>query len=185
MIYPIIAYGDPVLRKKSEEITPDYPNLAQILENLWETMYNADGVGLAAPQVGYSIRIFVIDARAAAEDDPAAKDFKKAFINPQIIELSGQPWIMEEGCLSLPELREDVSRPDTVRIKYFDENFTEHDETYNGYVGRIIQHEYDHLEGKMFVDYLSPLRKKLVKGKLNNIVKGKVNPSYRIKTFPR
>lgn len=182
MIYPVITYGDPVLRKKTEEIAADHPDLPQILENLWETMYHANGVGLAAPQVGHSIRIFVIDARSAAEDDPVAKDFKKAFINPQIIELSGESWVMEEGCLSLPEMHEDISRPETVRIRYFDENFTEHDEVYSGYVGRIIQHEYDHLEGKMFVDYLSPLRKKMVKGKLSNIIKGKVNPAYRIKS---
>lgn len=185
MIYPVIAYGDPVLRKKAEVVAPDYPDLPQVVENLWETMYNADGVGLAAPQAGISIRIFVIDAREAAEDDPAAINFKRAFINPQIVELSGEPWSMEEGCLSLPEIREDVSRPDVVRIKYFDENFVEHDEVYRGYVGRIIQHEYDHLEGKMFVDYLSPLRKKMIKGKLNNLIKGKVNPSYRIKFHSR
>jgi peptide deformylase len=181
MIYPIVVYGDPILRKKAELIGPDYPGLADFLENFRETMYSADGVGLAAPQVGHSIRIFFIDASAGADEDPALKDFKKVFINPQILELSGEPWVMEEGCLSLPEIRENITRPNTVRIHYLDENFTEHEETYSGFVGRIIQHEYDHLEGKLFVDYLSPLKRKLLKNRLMNIVKGKVTPKYKIR----
>lgn len=181
MIFPISVYGDPVLRKVATPIGPDYPGLVEFLADFWETMYSADGVGLAAPQVGRSIRIFVVDGNAGAEDDPSLKDFKKAFINPQIIEKSGEPWVMEEGCLSLPEIRENITRPQTVRIKYLDENFTEHDETYSGFVARIIQHEYDHLEGKMFVDYLSPLKRKLMKNRLLNITKGKITPKYKIR----
>ena len=181
MKYPITVYGDPVLRKKAENISKDMEGLAEIIENMWETMYYADGVGLAAPQTGMSIRMFVIDASSGADDEPELKDFKKVFINPEIIELSGEKWAFNEGCLSLPEIREDVLRPDEVRIKYFDENFAEHDEVYKGYAGRIIQHEYDHLEGKLFTDYLSPLRKRLLKSKLNDIARGKIQPHYKIK----
>jgi peptide deformylase len=181
MIFPISVYGDPVLRKVAEPIGPDYPGLTEFLADFWETMYFADGVGLAAPQVGRSIRIFVLDASPGAEDDPSLKDFKKVFINPEIIERSGEPQVFEEGCLSLPEIRENVSRPETVRIKYMDENFTEHDETYSGFVARIIQHEFDHLEGKMFVDYLTPLKRKLMKNRLMNISKGKITPKYKIR----
>ncbi len=180
MIYPVTVYGDPILRKVAQPIQPDYPDLKEFLENMWETMYHADGVGLAAPQVGRSIRIFVIDASAGADEEPELKDFKKTFINPQIIETSGEPWALEEGCLSLPEIREDVTRPEVVRIRYFDEQFQEHDETYGGFAARVIQHEYDHLEGKLFIDYLSPLRRKLLRGRLGNITKGKINPNYRI-----
>jgi peptide deformylase len=181
MIFPISVYGDPVLRKVAEPIGPDYPGLAEFLADFWETMYFADGVGLAAPQVGRSIRIFVVDGSAGAEDEPSLKDFKKVFINPEILEKSGEPHVFEEGCLSLPEIRENITRPETVRIKYMDENFLEHDETYSGFVARIIQHEYDHLEGKMFVDYLSPLKRKLMKNRLLNITKGKVTPKYKIR----
>lgn len=181
MIYPVTVYGDPVLRKIAEPIGPDYPNLQEVLENIWETMYHADGVGLAAPQVGLSIRIFVIDASSGADEDPNLKDFRKTFINPVLLERSGEPWTMEEGCLSLPEIRENVTRPDMVRIRYLDENFAEHEEVYHGFVARIIQHEYDHLEGIMFIDYLSPLRRKILRGKLSNISKGKVQPHYKIK----
>lgn len=180
MIYPVTVYGDPILRKVAQPIQPDYPDLKEFLENMWETMYHADGVGLAAPQVGRSIRIFVIDASAGADEEPELKDFKKTFINPQIIETSGEPWALEEGCLSLPEIREDITRPEVVRIRYFDEQFQEHDETYGGFAARVIQHEYDHLEGKLFIDYLSPLRRKLLRGRLGNITKGKINPNYRI-----
>ncbi len=180
MIYPVTVYGDPILRKVAQPIQPDYPDLKEFLENMWETMYHADGVGLAAPQVGRSIRIFVIDASAGADEEPELKDFKKTFINPQILETSGEPWALEEGCLSLPEIREDITRPEVVRIRYFDEQFQEHDETYGGFAARVIQHEYDHLEGKLFIDYLSPLRRKLLRGRLGNITKGKINPNYRI-----
>ena len=181
MIYPVTVYGDPVLRKVAEPIGPDYPNLSEVLENLWETMYHADGVGLAAPQVGLSIRIFVIDASAGADEEPELKDFKKTFINPVLLDKTGDPWVMEEGCLSLPEIRENVLRPESVRIRYVDENFKEYDEVYHGFVARVIQHEYDHLEGVLFVDYLSSLRRKLLKSKLIGISKGKVQPHYKIK----
>ncbi|HNX79321.1 MAG TPA: peptide deformylase [Prolixibacteraceae bacterium] len=181
MIFPIVVYGDPILRKKAEPITPDYPGLAEFLTDFWETMYVADGVGLAAPQVGRSIRIFVLDASAGADDDPSLKDFKKVFINPVMLETPGEDIVIEEGCLSLPEIREKITRPDTVRIRYQDENFEVHEETFSGFAARIIQHEYDHLEGKMFIDYLSPLRRKLMKNRLMNISKGKVTPKYKIR----
>jgi peptide deformylase len=136
---------------------------------------------VAAPQIGKSIRLFIVDASSGADEEPELADFKKVFINPEIIETFGEKWLMNEGCLSLPEIREDVSRPDGVRIRYFDENFTEHEEEFTGYAGRIIQHEYDHLEGILFIDYLSPLKKRLLKSKLSNIAHGKVQPHYRIK----
>jgi len=181
MKYPVIVYGDSLLRKKAKEIEEDMEDLSEIIENMWETMYFSDGVGLAAPQVGMSIRLFIIDGTSGEEEEPGLKDFKKVFINPEIIETSGEEWIMNEGCLSLPEIREDVTRKDGVKIKYFDENFVEHEEVYKGFAGRVIQHEYDHLEGKLFVDYLSPLRKRLLKSKLTSIALGKVRPHYRIK----
>jgi peptide deformylase len=181
MKYPITVYGDPILRKRAENIEKDTEGLTEILENMWETMYYADGVGLAAPQAGLPIRLFVIDASSGADEEPELKDFRKVFINPEIIELTGEKWIMNEGCLSLPEIREDVTRPDTVRIKYFDENFVEHDEVFSGFAGRVIQHEYDHLEGKLFIDYLSPLRKRLLKSRLNDISRGNIQPKYKIK----
>lgn len=181
MKYPVTLYGDSVLRKKAQEIDKDFPNLEEIVENMWETMYYSDGVGLAAPQIGMSIRIFVIDASSGADEEPGLKDFKKVFINPEIIEKKGDEWAMNEGCLSLPEIREDVTRPEEVTIRYFDENFVEHTETFKGFAGRIIQHEYDHLEGILFIDYLSPLRKRLLKSKLLNISKGKVQTHYKIK----
>lgn len=181
MIYPVTVYGDQILRKKAVPINKDHEGLTEIIENLWETMYHSDGVGLAAPQVGLSIRLFVIDASSGADDEPELKGFKKVFINPEIISAGGEEWMMNEGCLSLPEIREDVKRPDEVRIKYLDENFEPHEEVYKGYAGRIIQHEYDHLEGKLFIDYLSPLRKRLLKSKLTHIATGKVQPHYRIK----
>jgi len=181
MKYPVTVYGDPLLRKKAKPIEKDDPKLKEIIENMWETMYYSDGVGLAAPQVGMSIRMFLIDASSGADEEPELEDFKKVFINPEIIETKGEKWIMNEGCLSLPEIREDVLRPDEVRIKYFDENFVEHDEVYSGFAGRVIQHEFDHLEGKLFIDYLSPLKKRLLKSKLNAIATGKVQPHYRIK----
>ncbi len=181
MIFPIVVYGDPVLREKSASLGPDYPDLKGFLENFWETMYHADGVGLAAPQVGLSIRIFVIDAGALSEDDPSLKDFKKTFINPEIYSYSGPKRSLEEGCLSLPEIREQVPRSDSIRIRYLDENFQEHDEEYRGFLARVIQHEYDHLEGRLFIDYLLPLKRKLLKGKLNSIARGKITPHYSIR----
>jgi peptide deformylase len=181
MILPVTVYGDPVLRKVAEPIGPDYPDLPALLENLWETMYFADGVGLAAPQVGLSIRIFVIDASAGADEDPSLEGLKKTFINPEMVSLDGDDWSMEEGCLSLPDIHENVTRPETVRIRYVDENFTEHEEEYSGFMARVIQHEYDHLEGKLFVDYLAPLKRKLLRGRLNDITKGKVKTHYKIR----
>jgi peptide deformylase len=181
MKYPVTVYGDTLLRKTAKDIEKDNPKLKEIIENMWETMYYSDGVGLAAPQVGMSIRLFVIDASSGADEEPELEGFKKVFINPEIIETTGEEWVMNEGCLSLPEIREDVSRPDEVTIHYFDENFVEHEETYRGFAGRVIQHEYDHLEGKLFIDYLSPLRKRLLKSRLLDISKGKVNTHYRIK----
>jgi peptide deformylase len=180
MIYPVTVYGDPLLRKKAKKIE-NTAETKEVIQNMWETMYHSDGVGLAAPQVGKSIRLFIVDATSGADEEPELKDFKKVFINPEIIEISGEEWVMNEGCLSLPEIREDVTRPDKVRIKYFDENFEEREEEFTGYAGRIIQHEYDHLEGILFIDYLSPLRKRLLKSKLTAIAKGKVKPHYRIK----
>ncbi len=179
MIYPVTVFGDPVLRKKAEPITEDFSDLKGFIQNMFETMYNSDGVGLAAPQVGQAIRIFVLDTTAVDEDEPAG--IAKAFINPEIIEKSGDEWIMNEGCLSLPEIREDVMRPETVKIKFLDENMNEHIEEYSGFTSRVIQHEYDHLEGIMFVDYLNPLKKRILKSKLTAISKGKVIPKYRIK----
>lgn len=181
MKYPITVYGDPLLRKKAKEVAREFEGLNEIIENMWETMYSSDGVGLAAPQVGKSIRIFLVDATSGADEEPELKDFKKVFINPEIIERGGDEWVMNEGCLSLPEIREDVKRPDYVRVKYFDENFELHEEEFTGYAGRIIQHEFDHLEGILFIDYLSPLRKRLLKGKLRDITTGKITPHYRIK----
>ncbi len=179
MIYPITVFGDPILRKKAEPVTSDFQNLKGFIENMFDTMYKSDGVGLAAPQVGQAIRIFVIDSEIDDEDE--LPGIKKAFINPEILEKSGDEWIMNEGCLSLPEIREDVLRPETVKIKYVDEDFNQHIETYSGFTSRVIQHEYDHLEGIMFVDYLNPLRKRILKSKLSAISKGKVIPKYRIK----
>ena len=179
MIYPVTVFGDPVLRKKAEPITSDFQDLKGFILNMFDTMYNSDGVGLAAPQVGQAIRIFVIDSTSTEEDE--LPGIKKAFINPEILEKTGDEWVMNEGCLSLPEIREDVARPETVRIKYLDEDFKEHDETYSGFTPRVIQHEYDHLDGVMFVDYLNPLRKRILKSKLSAISKGKVIPKYRIK----
>ncbi len=181
MIYPITIYGDPLLRQTAKPVDKNFKGLAELIENMFDTMYFSDGVGLAAPQIGMSIRIFVIDATVYAEEEPQLADFKKAFINPEIIERTGNKCIINEGCLSLPEIHEDVLRPETVRIKYMDENFTEHDETYSGFAARVIQHEYDHLDGILFVDLLSPLRKRLLKGKLASISKGKVKTKYRQK----
>ena len=181
MIYPIYLYGQPVLRKETEAIPADYPELKQLAEDMFETMYAADGVGLAAPQIGKSIRLFVIDASPYDDEDPSLAGLKKAFINADIYERSDETVSMEEGCLSFPKLHEMVQRPETIRIRYFDENFVEHDEEYAGMAARIIQHEYDHVEGKVFTDRVSPLRRTLIKSKLNAFEKGKYSASYRCK----
>ena len=183
MKLPIIAYGDSVLRKKATDISKDYADLEVLIANMFETMYGAHGVGLAAPQIGLSVRLFVIDATSFAEDEPALKDFKKVFINAQIIEESGEKWSFNEGCLSIPEIREDVSRPGAVKISYFGENWKQHEETYDGLAARVIQHEYDHIEGKLFTDKLSPLRRALLKNRLDSISKGMVKVDYKMK-FP-
>lgn len=181
MLLPITIYGDPVLRKVAQNVDKDYDGLEKLLDDMFQTMYSAEGVGLAGPQVGKSLRIFVVDATMMGDEEPELKDFKKVFLNAEILERTGDEWDMNEGCLSLPGIREDVSRPEQVTIRYCDENFVEHVETYNGFAARVIQHEYDHLEGIMFVDHLSPLRKRLLKGKLSAISKGKVRTEYRVK----
>lgn len=181
MVYPILVYGSSALRKDTEPIKKDYPGLDVLINDMFETMYNADGVGLAAPQVGLDISMFVVDASSFKEDEPDLASFKKVFINPQIVELSGERWAFSEGCLSLPGIHEDVWREESVRIKYMDENFTEHDEIFSGMASRVIQHEYDHLLGKVFTDRLSPLRKNLVKSKLLKMSKGDFNAKYRCK----
>lgn len=183
MILPIYLYGQPILRKETREIDNSYENLPTLINNMFETMYNADGVGLAAPQIGLDIRVFTIDLEPLAEDDSKYKGFKKAFINPTILERTGEIISMQEGCLSIPGINESVSREDTIKIKYFDENFNEHIETYSDFFARCIQHEYDHLEKTMFIDKISGIRKQLIKSKLNNIIKGKINCSYRTKAI--
>ena len=181
MIYPITVYGDPILRKVTNDIDQNYKGLEKLVEDMFETMHNAEGVGLAAPQIGFSYRVFVVDLSPLSEEEPSLKDFVKAFINPHIIEKEGNKVLMDEGCLSLPGLREDVYRFDTIRIKYCDTNWQEFDEVFTGFIARVLQHEYDHLNGIMFVDYCSPLKKRLLKGKLTDISKGNVTTSYRIK----
>jgi peptide deformylase len=179
MTYPIVIYGHPILRKTAEDIDQEYPQLNQIIKDLFETMYNSEGVGLAAPQIGKSIRIFVIDGKPMADDEPELADFKRVFINAHITEKSGDLQPMSEGCLSIPKLREEVSRESHIRIKYYDENWEYHDEVYDGYKARIIQHEYDHLDGILFTDRVSPLRRKLLKSKLAAISKGKFEADYK------
>jgi peptide deformylase len=181
MIHPIVVYGSPVLRLVAKEINADYPNLQQFLDDMYETMYKADGMGLAAPQLGKSIRIFVVDGTSLEDEEPTMKDFRKAFINPKILELDGESVVMNEGCLSLPKLREDVNRHNKVKLRYYDENFKLYEEEYEGLKARVIQHEYDHLEGVLFIDKIPPLRRKLLKGKLNDITKLKVDVHYKIK----
>ncbi|MGB8492440.1 MAG: peptide deformylase [Bacteroidales bacterium] len=179
MTYPIVIYGHPVLRKVAEDLDQDYPGLEQLVADLFETLYKAEGLGLAAPQIGKSIRIFVIDGSPAGEDEPDLAEFKKVFINAHIIERSGDLEMMTEGCLSIPNIREEVSRESRVRIRYYDDKWHFHDEVYNGYKARIIQHEYDHLDGILFTDKVSPLRKRLLKTKLSAISKGRFEASYK------
>ncbi|WP_405369666.1 peptide deformylase [Nonlabens sp. Asnod2-A12] len=190
MILPVVAYGDPVLRKKAVDITSEHPQIKEILDNMWETMYNASGVGLAAPQVGMPIRLFLVDTTPFSEDPDLSPEeakelngFKKTFINAEILEENGEEWAFNEGCLSIPNVREDVFRQEEIVIRYLDENFKEHTETYSGLIARVIQHEYDHIEGVLFTDKISSLKKRLIKGKLSNISKGKTNVDYRMR-FP-
>ncbi len=181
MIRPVYIYGSPVLRKIAADIDSSYPDFKQLVEDMFETMYHSDGVGLAAPQIGLSIRVIVIDASPMEEDEPALKDFKKVFVNAKIVERFGDKKLFKEGCLSIPNMREEVEREEKIRIQYLDENFKEHDEVFDGYAARIIQHEYDHLEGVLFTDRLSVLRRKLLGGKLNSISKGKFDIDYKFK----
>ena len=182
MILPIYVYGQPVLRKVAEDINPDYPNLKELIDNMFETMDNADGVGLAAPQIGLPIRVVTVDLDVLSEDYPEFKGFRKVYINAHILETSDDLVSMEEGCLSLPGIHESVKSSNKIRVKYLDENLVEHDEVVEGYLARVMQHEFDHLEGKMFIDHLSPLRKQMIKGKLNAMLKGKAHCTYRVKT---
>ena len=190
MILPIVAYGDTVLKKKAKEIDKDYPELEGLIENMYETMYGAFGVGLAAPQIGLPIRLFLVDTEPFSEDEDLSekdkaqmKDFKKTFINAQILEETGDEWAFNEGCLSIPDVREDVFRQPKITIQYQDENFETHVEAYDGLIARVIQHEYDHIEGVLFTDKLSSFKKRLIKGKLTNISKGKVKIDYKMR-FP-
>jgi len=191
MILPIIAYGDPLLKKESEEITADYPSLDLLVENMFETMYQAKGVGLAAPQVGLNIRLFIVDGAPFADEegdepDPRAvgmETFKKVFINPVIEEESGEVWAFQEGCLSIPKIRENVHRKSDILLSYYDENWAFHEERFSGYAARIIQHEYDHIEGILFTDRLNPLKKKLVQKKLKQIAEGLVSTDYKLKFY--
>lgn len=193
MILPIVAYGDPVLKKEAEEIDKDYPELKQLIEDMFETMYAAQGVGLAAPQIGRSIRLFVVDGSPFAEEeedeepDPKAagmEGFKRVFINPVIEEEEGEEWGFHEGCLSIPKIREEVFRKEVIHVSYFDENWNFKEERFEGYAARIIQHEYDHVEGVLFTDHLSPLKRRLLTKKLQNIAKGDISVNYKMK-FPQ
>lgn len=192
MILPIVAYGFDVLRKVGKDITPDYPNLEKLINDMWETMYSSNGVGLAAPQVNRDIRLFVVDSSqmfANMDEEetlmyPDAPGVKQVFINAQVEELLGDDWVYNEGCLSIPKIREDIYRAEEVTIRYMDENFKEHVNTFDGITARVILHEYDHIEGKLFIDYLKPLKRKLLKGKLDDISRGKVNVDYKM-VFPK
>jgi peptide deformylase len=187
MILPIVAYGAAILRKVSAPIDANHPNLSELIESMWETMYESNGVGLAAPQVNRNIRLFVMDSQqifvnVEEGDDvyPDAPGIKRVFINAQIIETGGNDWVYNEGCLSIPKIREDVLRAETVTLSYLDEKFVQQQETFNGMTARVILHEYDHIEGKLFIDYIKPLRKKMLQGKLNDITKGKVRVDYKM-----
>ncbi|MGE0090731.1 MAG: peptide deformylase [Bacteroidales bacterium] len=181
MIYPIMIYGLPVLRKVAEEIDKNYPGLKEFIDDMWETMYYSDGLGLAAPQVGKSIRLFVIDGEPLEDESPELKNFKKVFINSKIIETSDITNSQYEGCLSIPTIREEVNRPLKIRLDYYDENFNHYDEWFEGMAARVIQHEYDHTEGILFTDKVSPIKKRLLKGKLASISKGKFAVDYKFR----
>ena len=193
MILPIVAYGHPILRKIAEDIGPDYPDLLKLVENMWETMYFSNGVGLAAPQINRSIRLFIVDSTQVftnIEDEeerdsyPDKPGIREVFINPHISALDGKEWCYNEGCLSIPKIREDVYRAEEVTLDYVDENFQPHTATFNGITARVILHEYDHIEGRLFIDHIKPLKRKLLKGKLEDISKGKIKVDYRM-LFPK
>ena len=181
MIYPIVIYGSQILRNESVDITPDYPELKKLIDDMWTTLAEAAGVGLAAPQIGQNIRLFIVDCTPWGEDDPTLADYRKVFINAEIYERSEETSLFEEGCLSLPGLHENVRRPVTIRMRYLDENFVEHDEEFTGKPARVIQHEYDHIEGKVFTDHLVPLRRNLIKNKLQKMARGSYRASYKTK----
>lgn len=191
MILPIRAYGDPVLKKVAQDIEPGHPGLKQLIADMFETMYAANGVGLAAPQIGQSIRLFIVDASPFAEDedgnpteDAHLKDFKRVFINPYIVEEEGEEWPFEEGCLSIPNIREEVMRQPKIVLQYQDEKFKEHEEEFEGFAARVIQHEHDHLDGLLFTDHLSPLKRRLITGKLRDIARGKTEAKYKMRFHP-
>lgn len=183
MILPVYAYGQPVLKKKADPIDKDYPNLGELIENMWETMYHAEGVGLAAPQIGLPIRLFIVDSTQMEDrdDETVGEGIKMVFINAEKVEEAGNPRASEEGCLSIPNVRGDVERPPQLRIRYMDENFVEHEEVFSGLNARVIQHEYDHIDGILFIDHLKPIKKQLIRRKLENIKKGKASASYKMK----
>lgn len=190
MILPIIGYGDPVLRKIGEVITPEYPNLKEIIANMYETMYNAYGVGLAAPQIGLAIRLFIIDTEPFSDSEDLSKEeqeqlkgFKMTFINAKMLKEEGEEWGFNEGCLSIPDVREDVYRNERITLEYYDENFVKKTEVYDGLIARVIQHEYDHIEGILFTDKIATLKRTLIKKKLQNIMDGKAKPDYRMRFF--
>ena len=188
MILPIVAYGDPVLKKVAVEIEKDFPKLNELIANMYETMYNAKGVGLAAPQIGKSIRLFIVDGTPFSEDaetpeEAAMADFKKVFINAKITSEEGDEWKFNEGCLSIPKIREDISRKSRINISYVDENFVQKKESYSGLAARIVQHEYDHIEGKLFTDRINAIRRRLLYGKLNDISKGNIDVDYKMKFY--
>ena len=192
MILPVVAYGSPILRKICEEITPEYPELKKLLSDMWETLYNSNGVGLAAPQINKPIRLFIVDTVQVVDDFdaedkrkyPGEVPLKQIFINARKIEETGDMWPYNEGCLSIPKVREDIQRTSHVRLSYLDENFVEHEDVFHGIAARVIQHEYDHIEGKLFIDYLSQLKKRLIKKKLDDISSGRIKTDYRM-LFPR
>jgi peptide deformylase len=196
MILPVVVYGDPVLRKVAEPIDKDYPELEKLIADMFETMYHADGVGIAAPQIGKAIRLFIVDTEPVVGDDDddddeeytdaqkkQLKSFKKVFINARLLNEKGEEWPFKEGCLSIPHIRENVYRPSEIEIEYYDQQFKKHVEKYDGMIARVIQHEYDHIEGKLFTDKISPLKRKMLAGKLNDISKGKVSADYKIKVY--
>ncbi len=188
MILSIVAYGNPVLRKKGKDISPDYPGLNQLITNMWETMYNSKGVGLAAPQINRDIRLFIVDSvqiidgldEEEKKEFPGDKGYKGVFINARMNSVNGKEWLYNEGCLSIPKIREDISRKEIINITFLDENFLEHTMTFNGVTARVILHEYDHVDGKLFIDYLKPLKRNLLKRKLDNISKGNVSVDYKM-----
>lgn len=192
MILPVVAYGHPVLRKVCDDITPAYPDLTKLISDMWESLYNSNGVGLAAPQINRPIRLFIVDTiqivEGFDEEDkkkyPNEEPIKQVFINAHVIEETGEKWPYNEGCLSIPKVREDVMRTSNIRISYLDENFQPHEKEFHGITARVIQHEYDHTEGKLFIDYMSPLKKRLIKKKLDDIMKGKIRMDYKM-LFPK